>query len=211
MGGVYTLGVSPGTVIRNNIIHDVNANHYGGWGIYNDEGSTHILIENNLVYNTKFAPYNIHYAKEITVRNNIFALGRLELLNRTRVDPHKSVFFENNIVYRKTGTLLTGDWQDKSYKFYVSPMSGEREMTGTFESDYNLFYDPAVPLDSVKFNGQTFKEWQGRGKDVHSVYLDPLFVDPEKYNFNLKPESPAFKLGFIPFDFSEAGIKRETK
>ncbi|WP_247236756.1 right-handed parallel beta-helix repeat-containing protein [Telluribacter sp. SYSU D00476] len=101
MGAIYTLGLSPGTVLRNNLIHDVDANHYGGWGIYNDEGSTHLLVENNIVYNTKFAGYNIHYAKEITVRNNIFALGRLEQISRTRQEPHRSVFFENNIIYWK--------------------------------------------------------------------------------------------------------------
>ncbi|HOC00923.1 MAG TPA: right-handed parallel beta-helix repeat-containing protein [Verrucomicrobiota bacterium] len=107
MGGIYTLGVSPGTVIRNNHIHDVDANHYGGWGIYHDEGSTHLLVENNVVHHTKCAPFNIHFAKEVTVRNNIFALGKLEQASRGRTEPHKSVFFENNIVYWREGELLS--------------------------------------------------------------------------------------------------------
>ena len=99
MGGICTLGIAPGTVIRNNLIHDVDANQYGGWGIYHDEGSSHMLVENNIVYKTKFGPFNIHFAKEVVVRNNIFALGRLEQLSRGKAEPHKSVFFENNIVY----------------------------------------------------------------------------------------------------------------
>ena len=34
---------------------------------------------------------------------------------------------------------------------------------------------------------------------------DPLFVAPEKDDFRLKPDSPALKLGFKPFDSSKAG------
>ena len=207
MGGIYTLGVSPGTVLRNNLIHDVNANHYGGWGIYNDEGSTHILIENNVVYNTKFAGYNIHFCKEVTVRNNIFALGRLQQLSRSRIEPHKSVFFENNIVYWKEGVLLDNNWRDKPYTFYFHPKnkSGTREVTSTFEMDWNVYYNPDLKRDEIRLNGLTFEQWNQTGKDVHSLYVDPCFVDPDTFDFRLEPDSPAFTLGFKPIDLSAVG------
>ena len=43
MGAIYTLGVSPGTTIRNNLSDDGNANQYGGWEIYHGEGSNNRL------------------------------------------------------------------------------------------------------------------------------------------------------------------------
>jgi hypothetical protein len=206
MGAVYTLGVSPGTVIRNNLIHDVDANRYGGWGIYNDEGSTHILVEYNVVHDTKFAGYDLHYGREITVRNNVFALGRIDQLNRTSVEPHKSLYFENNIVYWTTGRLLGGNWEDRPYTFYFGPnATGSRQVESTFDMDWNLYYNPNLPADSVRFGQATFAEWRARGKDVHSLYADPLFVDPAHGDFRLRPGSPAYDLGFRPIDLTEVG------
>lgn len=213
MGAIYTLGISPGTVLRNNLIHDVEANHYGGWGIYNDEGSSHILIENNVVYNTKFAGYNIHFCKEVTVRNNVFAFGRLQQLSRSRVEPHKSVFFENNIVYWKEGKLLDGNWKDKPYTFYFHPKdgSGTREMTSTFDMDWNVYYNPTQKLDDVQFNGMRWDQWRKTGKDTRSVYADPLFVDPDNHDFRLKPDSPALKMGFEPIDVAAVGPREPAR
>jgi hypothetical protein len=212
MGGIYTLGVSPGTMIRNNLIHDVDANHYGGWGVYHDEGSTHLLVENNIVHHTKFAPFNIHYAKEVTVRNNIFALGRLEQLSRGRVEPHKSVFFENNIVYWREGGLLSNNWTDVPYKFHFNPINqrGTRDVTSTFEFDWNLYFNPTKKIDEIQWAGENWAQWQARGKDRHSQYADPLFVNPDEGDFSLKPESPAFALGFQPIDMSQVGPRVET-
>lgn len=214
MGGIYTLGVSPGTTLRNNRIHDVDANQYGGWGIYHDEGSTHILVENNVVYRTKFAPFNIHYAKEVTVRNNIFALGRLEQLSRGRVEPHKSVFFEGNIVYWKEGKLLSGDWRDVPYEFHVNPtrtaQRGLAKLTSTFEFDWNLYFNPALKREAVDFPGGKWGAWQGRGKDRHSQYADPRFVDAEHDDFRLQPDSPAWALGFRAIDLSQVGPRSAT-
>lgn len=211
MGGIYTLGVSPGTIIRNNLIHDIESNKYGGWGIYNDEGSTHILIENNIVYNTKYAAYDIHYAKELTVRNNIFALGRLEELNRGKAEPHLSVYFENNIIYWTTlKDPFTGNWKDAPYTFHQNPnIAKQPTFTNTFHSDYNLFWNPILPVDSLRFNGNTWKEWQGKGKDVHSLIADPMFKDPQHFDFSLMPESPAYKLGFKNIDMKEVGPRHK--
>ncbi len=210
MGGIYTLGVSPGTVIRNNLIHDVDANRYGGWGIYNDEGSTHILVENNVVYNTKFAGYDIHYAREITVRNNVFALGRQDELSRTRMEPHKSVFFENNIVYWTDGKLLAGNWDDKPYSFYFRPTgdNGTHTVLSTFDMDWNVYFNPNLSADQVRFGEATFEQWRARGKDIHSTYADPLFIDPARGDFSLKAGSPALALGFKPIDLESVGPRR---
>ncbi len=48
-GGVYMLGRQPGTVIRNNSIHDAGPGTFGG--IYLDEGSADIEACGNLLYN----------------------------------------------------------------------------------------------------------------------------------------------------------------
>jgi len=212
MGAIYTLGVSPGTIIRNNLIHDVESNKYGGWGIYNDEGSAYLLIENNIVYNTKYAAYNIHYAKELTVRNNIFALGKLEELNRTKGEPHTSVYFENNIIYWKTiKDPFNADWKDQTYQYHVDPWKEAQPVkTTNFDTDYNLYFNPNLPVDSLTFNGNSWQQWQKMGKDFHSLYSNPMFVDPENFNFGLKPGSPAFQLGFKQIDMSTVGI-RENK
>jgi hypothetical protein len=211
----YQRSISRDNIIAYNHIHDIgqgvlsdmDANQYGGWGIYNDEGSTHILIENNIVYNTKFGGYNIHFAKEITVRNNIFALARIEAISRSRAEPHNSVFFENNIVYWTEGNLLAGNWENVPYTFHFHPKDegGMREDSVTFEMDWNLYFNPTLKQDDVHFKDLSWLEWQARGRDVHSLYADPLFVDPQNGDFRLKPDSPAFNLGFKPIDISNIG------
>jgi len=187
MGGIYTLGVSPGTVLRYNCIHDVESYDYGGWGIYFDEGSTEILAENNLVYRTKTGGFHQHYGKENRVTNNIFALARTGQVIRSRPEEHLSFTFKQNIVYWKEGPLLGGNW------------SGDR-----FALDHNLYWNASDR--EVRFGEMTLKDWQNKGQDGHSIIADPQFVDPEKGDFRLKPGSPAPKVGFQPFDISTAGL-----
>ncbi len=186
MGAIYTLGVSPGTVLTLNRIHDIQSFDYGGWGIYFDEGSTDILAENNLVYRTKTGGFHQHYGRDNRVQNNIFAFSQQGQIIRTRPEPHRSFTFERNIVYWSQGTLLGSNW------------SGDG-----FLLDHNLYWN--TESEPVLFAGQTLEQWQKRGQDRHSRIANPRFVDPEHGDFHLPSDSPALKVGFQPFDLSAAG------
>jgi parallel beta-helix repeat protein len=192
MGAVYTLGIQKGTVIRNNLVHDVNAFTYGGWGLYTDEGSTDIVLENNVVYRCKNAGFHQHYGRDNLVRNNIWAFNLENQIMRTRPEPHISFIFTNNIVYHDSGNLLGSNWSNDHYR-----MGG------------NVYYDTRVGArpEAMRFAGATWAAWQSRGHDTNSVIADPLFVDPARNNFALRPESPALKLGFKPIDLSRVGIR----
>ena len=49
------------------------------------------------------------------------------------------------------------------------------------------------------------------GIDVHSLAIDPPFLDPEYGDYRLKPESPVRKAGFLPLDFTRVGLQSREK
>lgn len=71
MGCVYTLGVSPGTTIHHNLCHDVQSYSYGGWGLYFDQATSNVSMFDNLVYDTRCAPFMHHWGQNNSFTNNI--------------------------------------------------------------------------------------------------------------------------------------------
>ena len=78
----------PGCVVRGNLIHDVKAAGYGGWAIYPDEGSSHVVIEDNVAFDTTAHVFHQHYGNENAVRNNVFAFGGEGVLALSRGPGH---------------------------------------------------------------------------------------------------------------------------
>ncbi len=190
MGGIYNLGVSPGTVFHHNRIHDVVSASYGGWGLYADEGSSGVLMQDNIVYRTSAAGFHQHYGADNRVINNIFAYGGEAQLMRTRDEDHLSFTIERNLVLFRDAPLLGSNWNGGPARFLLNR---------------NLYWNER---GAVTFAGQPLAAWRARGEDPDSLIADPLFRDPGHGDFSLKPASPAAAIGFMPIDAAAIGLER---
>ena len=176
-GCIYTLGRQNGTVIRNNILHDAYGWNGQANGIYTDQGSSGMLIENNLVARVLSGGVGAG-TNDNVVRNNIAVFTRKVALGTYHGDRRR---WERNIAYIKEGFPLDLRLKGEDNRF-----------------DRNLYFHASG--GSLEFpGGKDFAEWQKSGNDPNSLVADPLFVDVEKGDFNLRPGSPAMKLGFVPF------------
>ena len=193
MGGVYTLSTSFGTTVHDNVIHDVWSYSYGGWALYCDEGSEGIVEERNLCWNTTDGGFHQHFGVGCVIRNNIFAFNRergaVRMSRKVVFDVPCSLHFVNNIVYGESGPLVG---------------KGVRNVDGVWAN--NLWYDPRG-VEQAEFDGLKWDAWTKSGKETGGRFADPLFADAAKFDFTLKPGSPALALGFKPFDPSRAGAR----
>lgn len=199
LGGIYTLGVSPGTVLHHNHIHDITRFEqgrlgYGGWGIYLDAGSSEIQVEDNVVHDTRDGGLHVHnhsYPYGNRIVNNVFAYGQdAQLIRNADHDPESwHVDLERNIACGAGPAMLGGsNWRPES----------------RFRSDRNVFW---CERGSPDFAGMSFGEWQQTGRDAHSIVADPRFADAPGRDFRLRPDSPALALGIRPIDLSETGLQ----
>lgn len=170
---------------------------YYTWGIYFDNSGMHNTVYGNIIIGT--------------------VLGGISI----PVGDPKANLFENNILVGCTmqqadlrigGSAATGNRFLRNILYYTDSDSallgiGGRTQQAFVECDHNLYAPPGSTeptisgLDAV----QTLSQWQELGFDTHSIVGDPLFVDPDNGDYRLRPESPAFALGFQPIDISKVG------
>ncbi len=194
MGGIYTLGDSHGTRVTHNRIHHIYSYGYGGWGLYTDEGTTSILMENNLVYNCKSSGFHQHYGKDNLIRNNIFVNNIKAQLEASRVEPdHLPFTFTGNILQYEEGKMYGIRWKEVN-----------------FQCDKNLYWksDGEVPT----WNGLSLQEWQQQtGKDLHSIITDPRLTNIAAGDFTPRNKKALRRIGFKPFDISQAGVQGDEE
>jgi hypothetical protein len=158
MGAIYTLGRQAGTTISRNVIHDVHSYGYGGWGIYPDEGSSWMRIEDNVVCGTKCGGFHQHYGRDNLVRGNLFADAIENQAAVSRGELVRALTCVGNMFQGAgNGTLWQGNGVERSL-FEGNVYAG----------------DPDRP---AKLGGKSWAEWQEAGRDRKGRFLDAMLLD----------------------------------
>lgn len=205
MGFIYTLGNNAGTVIAGNHGHDMFSYGYtgsGGTGLYPDEGSNEELWTSNLIHHTKTSALSMNYGTKCTFVNNIFAFPSKP---RASVAGRWTPKSERGLALAVTNNIFV--WSSPCAGWHGEP-EGAPATVADLAFGKNLWWS----IDGVKandFNGGSWEQWQRSGQDAGSVVADPQFVDWKNGDWRLRPESPAFKLGFKEWDYTLAGVRKE--
>jgi hypothetical protein len=151
-------------------------------------------MEGNVTYDTTDGGFHQHYGKDNVIRNNVFAFSEEYQVKRSRAEKHLSFTFAKNIIVFDRGTLLGSNWTGT---------------TANFLNKANLYWDYSARPVTFTDQKLSLADWQKKGQDVGSSVADPLFVDPAKRDFRLRPGSPALAMGIKSIDITAMGVLRD--
>jgi hypothetical protein len=203
--GIYIRGAGPGNRIRQNYIHDLVAPMIMQAAIRTDGGQMDTLIAENLIY--RCTSQGIMMKLNTRVENNIVAdiiAPPRGYYLVAREGPLTGASNQHNIFY-SSSTPCTFIDELKSGKSDATEDRRGREVARIkdADSDSNIYFCRAD-----RSLGETaLKTLQKNGTDAQSLAVDPQFVDPEHGDFRFKPDSPALKMGILPIDLSQIGLR----
>lgn len=200
----YIRGAGAGNVFRRNYIHHLVTPMIMQCAIRTDGGQRDTLFAENLIY--KCTSQGIMMKLNTRVENNIIAdviaPPRGYYLS-VREGPLTGGSIKRNIFYSTEDKCVFIHELGPGKGNMSEDRRGRALARATdADTDFNIYYCAA---DSSLGQAMLDKHQQG-GIDQNSLATDPLFVDPANGDFRLKPESPALKLGIIPFDMSKVGL-----
>jgi len=191
-----------GNVIRYNFIHHVTGyQDNNAMGVYLDDMLCGTIIYGNVFYKVTRAVF-IGGGRDNIVENNIF----VECDPAIHVDARALGWASYHVDTTMKERLLAMPYKDRAWR-------------DRYPKLLNILDDePAAPKGNVIRRNIC---WKSRCFEIYDlakpyvkpgenlVDVDPLFFDSEKMNFSLRPESPAFKIGFKPIPFDKIGLVKD--
>ncbi len=216
--------------IRYNKIHDIMGLHLvkGRWepqcftfGIYLDDFTSGVDITGNLIYRTPRGGIFIHGNQDVRVTNNVCLEAKKDMLflrrwgkglEYERLGTHGMSMTRNtyrhNIVAsheKDCAVYAVENCMDEDWEIDMRDNEFDENLFCTYGQEPRLWLCQDLGYDVYDRWFEPFSTWQKKGHDVHSVFADPLFVDPEHDDYRLREDSPALKMGFLPLPIDEMG------
>lgn len=187
-----------GTVLRYNYLHHINGREGRGCvGMYLDDQFSGTLMYGNLFYKVTRAAM-IGGGRYCTIENNIF----VDCDPATHVDD------------RGLG-WAAGGFEDLKQKLEALPYRGELWSQRYPQLVRTLEENPMAPVGNVIARnicvGGRWGDFTPGAKPLitfidNLVGEDPGFVDAANLDFNLRPDSPALRIGFQPLPIAQMGL-----
>jgi hypothetical protein len=182
-GAIYTLGVSPGTVLRRNLVHDVRAARFGGWGLLLDPATSHVVVEQNVVRDVSSECLHVKTGRENTVRGNVLARGGTGLVSLAVAEPHLAATLTGNLLLTSGTPAFSGAPGSLPA---AETAGGTPDHETGLASDLNTLWDVAAGADAVlagdgevgpdgtwRTTSRADDAWRDAGRDRHSRTTDP--------------------------------------
>lgn len=194
-------------VIRHNFFQEQT-----GWGMDLDDGASNYEIYNNLCVGVSM---KLREGCHRTIYNNIWVNGANSPCFHVGNEDNHDRYFRNITVMSTRHSNPENDLNfdmgasyGEVYTLIAPPVRSEwmEEVDhNCFFSDMGEFFARVIPRQGQarKFS---LDEWRELGFDRHSVFADPLFVDPSNNDYRVKPESLALTVGFENFAMGQWGL-----
>ena len=205
--GIYISGTGKENHIYQNYIHHLDGDGVAS-GIRCDNDQYETIIDGNVLYKIRSAESGISTTEENHIVNNIIVElipsrrpitkpnivhGYISIPDSTW--PIERARIMHNIIWSPRADY----WPIVEHKSFATGAGDRLKDTNT---DYNLFWCPADP----RWGQRHIDEQRRFGVELHSLSADPMFVDVERGDLRLRPESPARMLGIQSWDISTAGL-----
>ncbi len=204
------------------------------WGVWLDDYVSKTTVYGNILVRNVRGGVQLHGGENCLFENNILIAGLPSTMNHIRKDGRQcSNKILRNIVYytapdprlmQRYGQIITGITGDANSIAPLFFVGWAVPKVAADESDYNLF----CPIGGSDLKDLYFYKgadlsligqwgnapipdrmawWRDQGFEKHSKTVkDPLFYDAKNEDFRLKPNSPAFELGFKPIPVDQIGL-----
>jgi len=213
--GIYISGCGKANHIHQNFVHDCIGPHMGA-GIRCDDVQNETIVEGNVVFRIHSVQVGISMTGRNHIINNIIAniipsprpLKPANIVHGYICVPGLYPYGTNNAKLDITGSRIERNIVYSPRADYLPVLEYRSFSTGPGErlkgtrTNHNLYWCPTDPNWGQRY----LDAQQALGTENQSLCANPNFVNLEKGDLRLRPDSPAWKLGFKLIDISSIGL-----